>query len=83
MTSGTGFEQRAQDGRGDGFRARVRAWGDRRAARTVEGLYESVRADPDAATGPGAASVAASALAVCVHLVTLGLVVLAVVLLLS
>ena len=64
-----------------GLRGWVRARSHRAAARAVEGLYEAVRANPDAATGPGAASVTASVLAWLVHLVTLAMVVLAVVLL--
>ncbi len=63
-----------------GLRARLRAWGQRRADHAVDGLYESVRADPASATGPGAASMTATALACCVHAFTLGLVVAAVVL---
>ena len=64
-----------------GLRGWVRARSHRAAERAVEGLYEAVRANPDAATGPGAASVTASVLAWLVHLVTLAMVVLAVVLL--
>jgi Zn-dependent protease with chaperone function len=58
----------------------VRARSQHAADRAVEGLYESVRANPDSATGPGAASVTASVLAWCVHLVTLAMLVVAIVL---
>ncbi len=63
-----------------GLRGWVRGQGQRFADRAVEGLYESVRAAPESATGPGAASVTASVVACCVHAVTLAMVVLAVLL---
>ena len=77
--AGTGIEQgvRTDAPRRRGLRARVRGQGQRFADRAVEGLYESVRADPETATGPGAASVTASVIASCVHAVTLAMLVLA------
>ena len=81
MSSGTPIRTQAPAGGGDrprGLRAHVRARAQRLADRAVDGLYESVRADPAAATAPGAASVTASVLAWCVHMCTAVLVVAAV-----
>ena len=78
---GTQYAEDRAVARPRGLRGWVRARSHRAAERAVEGLYEAVRANPDAATGPGAASVTASVLAWLVHLVTLAMVVLGVVLL--
>ncbi len=72
-----GLGRGTETGARRGLRGWVRAQGDRFADRAVEGLYESVRANPESATGPGAASIAAAVIASCVHLVTLALVLLA------
>lgn len=76
-TAGTEPAAAATQPRRRSLRAWVRRQGVRLSSRAVEGLYESVRADPEAATAAGAASVTASFLAVLVHLVTILVVVLA------